>query len=216
MRRRVNAASLTAHKTHRARHSRRCIDARHHDAISSALPALPPVNESWHIIAGNTPLWLAIPRLIELSRQPIAELKISTPGFGRDFAEWLLAAAARRDIADNFGIVCSHYFRSTSEREYDLLAHLAGSRLAVVRCHAKIVAATMQDGAAYAIEGSGNLRSCRSIEQMTITRDAELTHFHQHWITDLIHGTPPDTALRPIGDDEPAGRCPRPAARRHD
>lgn len=202
-------STITQHHTHKGRHRRKTIDARHRDAIASALPALPEDGESWHIITkGNTPLWLAIPRMIELCGEPIADLKISTLGFGRDFANYLRRETTKHGTIQSYGIVCSHYFRSTSQREFALLATAAGRRLAVIRCHAKVIAATMPSGRAFAIEGSGNLRSCRSIEQMTITADAELTRFHQSWITELLNGAPPDSAFRPIGDHVTAGRNP--------
>jgi hypothetical protein len=44
----------------------------------------------------------------------------------------------------------------------------------------------MTDGAAFTFEGSGNLRSCRSVENVTLTNDAELCRFHASWIRTLI------------------------------
>lgn len=189
--RKVSAASLADHRTHARRPTqRRTFDLRHIANIAAALPRLPETGHTWHIIAkGNTPFWQVIPRLIELAAEPIAELKISTLGFGRDFSECLLSLLAAGQIAQ-VGILCSHYFKSTGEDEYRLLAgKLTADQLAVARCHAKVIAATMQSGRGFTFEGSGNLRSSRSIEQLIVTQDAELTRFHQAWITDLL--TPP-------------------------
>lgn len=199
--RRVAQVALDEHRTHKRRPTNyRTHDLRHVANIASALPALPDRGESWHIIAkGNTPFWQVIPRLIELAAEPIHDLKISTLGFGRDFAAALLDMLDTGQVA-NVGILCSHYFKSTSQGEYRLLADTLADRLAVVRCHAKVIAATMHSGRGFVFEGSGNLRSCRSIEQMTITQDAELTRFHQAWITELLtqaHGQKTATGREP-------------------
>lgn len=52
----------------------------------------------------------------------------------------------------------------------------------------KPTAALMRSGRGFVFEGSGNLRSCRMIEQCTVTQDADLRRFHHEWITHLING----------------------------
>lgn len=200
--RRVSDAELPEHRTHASQPKRRrTLDLRHRANLASALDGLPPVNQTWHIICkGNTPFWQCIPRLIELAAEPIDDLRISTLGFGRDFADCLLTLLHHRQVA-RVGIVCGHYFKSASAGEYRLLADkLTSDQLATARCHAKVIAATMQSGRGFAFEGSGNLRSCRSIEQMTVTQDPELTRFHQRWIDDLLaqaNGQTPYASSRP-------------------
>jgi hypothetical protein len=44
----------------------------------------------------------------------------------------------------------------------------------------------------FSLEGSANLRSCRSIENVAITHDAALASFHAGWIRQLAY-TPPNT-----------------------
>lgn len=189
--RKVAQTRLAEHKIQRRKPtSRRTLDTRKIANAAKALTELPAQGETWHIVAkGHTPFWAFIPRLIDLAHQPIADLTISTLGFGRDFAEWLLGAL-KSELIGRVAIACSTYFRATSQGEYKLLAETLQppNRLAVTRSHAKVIAALMRSGSAYVIEGSGNLRSCRMIEQCTITRDRDLRRFHHEWITDLING----------------------------
>lgn len=52
--------------------------------------------------------------------------------------------------------------------------------------HAKILLMELTDGRGFTVESSANLRSCSSIEQITMTHDAELLAFHRQWITDIM------------------------------
>ena len=172
--------------------SRHLLDLRQIANVAKALPGLPADGETWHLVVkGHTPFWGFIPRLIALAEEPIAELKISTLGFGRRFAEWLLDALDSGQVG-YVGLACSTYFRATSEGEYKLLADRLKppNKLAVVRLHAKIIAARLGSGRGFVFEGSGNLRSCRMIEQCTVTQATDLCRFHQAWITELLDGPP--------------------------
>jgi hypothetical protein len=44
----------------------------------------------------------------------------------------------------------------------------------------------MLDASHYVIESSANLRSCRNIEQFTMTNDRELLTFHRSWMETVI------------------------------
>ena len=44
----------------------------------------------------------------------------------------------------------------------------------------------LTDGRGYVVESSANLRSCASIEQITIMRDGDLLAFHRKWIDELL------------------------------
>lgn len=53
--------------------------------------------------------------------------------------------------------------------------------------HAKVMLFEMTDGNCYTVEGSANLRSCSSIEQICITNDRDLLNFHRVWIEDFLN-----------------------------
>jgi hypothetical protein len=44
----------------------------------------------------------------------------------------------------------------------------------------------LTDGRALVVESSANLRSCASIEQITLTADVDLLAFHRAWIDELM------------------------------
>jgi hypothetical protein len=52
------------------------------------------------------------------------------------------------------------------------------------KCHAKIYLLDF-DIHAIVVEGSANLRNCRSVEQLTITNDRALMEFYQATLTAL-------------------------------
>jgi hypothetical protein len=52
--------------------------------------------------------------------------------------------------------------------------------------HAKILLMQLTDGRSFVAESSANLRSCASIEQITMTHDAALLDFHRNWITEVM------------------------------
>jgi hypothetical protein len=187
----ISHAGLETHHTHaRTPIRRRTFDRRHIANVAAALPGLPADGESWHmVLKGNSPLWLLLPRLLELAAPATIErLTISTLGFSTDFGHSLLQMLDEGQVGA-VSIAVSTYFASTSEREFDFLAAGLATRkqtMRVCRTHAKIVAAAMTDGRRYVFEGSGNLRSCRMIEQLVVTADANLCRFHERWITRLL------------------------------
>ena len=52
--------------------------------------------------------------------------------------------------------------------------------------HAKVLLIELTDGRSFTVESSANLRSCSSIEQITMTQDAALTTFHRTWIDEIL------------------------------
>ena len=56
--------------------------------------------------------------------------------------------------------------------------------------HAKVVLMETSTGGAYVVESSANLRSCASIEQITLTNDAALLAFHRYWINEILTEKP--------------------------
>jgi hypothetical protein len=44
----------------------------------------------------------------------------------------------------------------------------------------------MSDGMPLVCESSGNMRSCKSGEQLCLTHDASLLTFHERWIDEVL------------------------------
>ncbi len=83
----------------------------------------------------------------------------------------------------------SVYFKSNERESCERLAHeltTRGHRVVAMLNHAKLLLIVTTDGASYVVESSANLRSCSSIEQITITADADLLAFHRAWIDELM------------------------------
>ena len=68
----------------------------------------------------------------------------------------------------------SVYFKSNERESCERLAHELGSRghrVVAMLTHAKILLIELSDGRSYVVESSANLRSCSSIEQITMIHD---------------------------------------------
>lgn len=89
-------------------------------------------------------------------------------------------------------LVLSHYFQSTSKELFVALETMLSKkfpdrfRLTIARSHAKLALIDYGPAAGcFVIEGSANLRSSGSIEQLAIFRDRELYEMHAGWIEEL-------------------------------
>jgi hypothetical protein len=154
------------------------------------LRRLPDDGETIHaVMKGNYHAWDLVPAVLQLATPAtIAYLGIATLGFNRANAQELVDLLDKGHVS-KVDFICSTYFRGNSADEYTQL-HGAltsrGHRCVAIRSHAKVILFQMTDGAAYVIESSANLRSCRAIEQFTLTADPGLLAFHREWIEQLI------------------------------
>lgn len=172
--------------------ARRCFNALHVANLARALTRLPAPGETWHIICkGNWPAWAMVPRTLELiAPRRIAWLGIATLGFSRDNADELQQMLDAGDIGQ-CDLLFSCYFRAHEETLVGYLTHemqRRGQRIKAIRNHAKILAMQLSDGTGITVESSANLRSCRNVEQFTITSDATLAAFHRDWMNTLLEG----------------------------
>ncbi len=181
------APTITAHRHRPTRRHQE--DHRARGAIAGVLTPLPAEGESVHLvlpggIALGDVLWSVVD-----GTQLQGPLTVSTLGFGR---RWIAGLIDRlRDGRITSGVVvCSNYFRKSDPTEYaDAAAALAPwpCKLTDHRTHAKIFVFGPFCG-----EGSANLRSCRSIENVSVTHDAALASFHAGWIRQIAT-TPTNT-----------------------
>ena len=120
----------------------------------------------------------------------IAYLGIATLGFSRSNLEELLALLDSGSIT-KADFCYSVYFKSNEKEICRRLAHELSTRgHRVVAClqHAKVLLIELTDGRAFAVESSANLRSCASIENITIFHDRALFDFHKAWLDDVLRG----------------------------
>lgn len=133
-----------------------------------------------------------VPAVLKLAEPAtIARLDIATLGFNRENAESLFGLMDQGDVGE-VTFICSTYFQAVDK---DIFACLnaglvgRGQRCVVCRTHAKLLLFELTDGRHYAVESSANLRSCRNVEQFTMTEGADLVGFHRDWIEYLIQET---------------------------
>lgn len=113
---------------------------------------------------------------------PVPHLWLSTLALSVRNAETLRALAASGAV-EKITLICSHYFREVDKTSvFHAVAKLLDgiAELKVARCHAKIILA-----GSFVFEGSFNLRSSDTIEQITIFNDPELFNFHARWMDEV-------------------------------
>lgn len=159
---------------------------------AKALDALPAAGESMHLIArGHFDAFDLVPAVLRLAEPvTIAELNIATLGFNEKNAARLIELLDAGDIG-RVTFVCSQYFSGMSDGKpvFEALCRDLGERghpITAARCHAKILGFELTDGRCIVSESSANLRSCRNIEQFTITHDRDLLAFHRRWMQDVL------------------------------
>lgn len=169
--------------THRHRPTRRRHeDHRHRGALAGVLTPLPTAGETVHLILpGNVALGDVLWHIVDATDQT-GPLHVSTLGFGRAWVHGLLERLQARQITQAT-ICCSDYFAKADAAEFQEARELLAPwpvTLVAGRTHAK----TATFGT-ISMEGSANLRACRSIENVAVTNDSNLANFHRQWITAL-------------------------------
>jgi hypothetical protein len=171
---------IQAHRHQPSR--RRAEDHRARGVLAGQLDPLPTAGETIHVILpGNVALGDVLWHIVDATDQP-GLLHVSTLGFGRAWIHGLLARLQDRQITEAT-ICCSDYFAKADAAEFQEARELLAPwpvTLMAGRTHAKV--ATFST---ISMEGSANLRACRSIENVSVTNDTNLADFHRQWITAL-------------------------------
>ena len=191
--------------TRRAK-KRRMLHMLHVANAAKHLDRLPDNGETFHgVMRGNYNGWDLVPAVLQLAAPvTIAELNVATLGFNKQNAHELIQLIDAGSI-DRVTFICSCYYKSNEGEVYDWLAGeltKRGHRIASIRCHAKILCMELSDGRCIVNESSANLRSCRNIEQFTMTHDRDLLEFHRQWMAEVM----------PRVDDGPIASRGRPTA----
>jgi hypothetical protein len=154
------------------------------------LDGLPAAGESWHIVVrGNFAMFDLIGAVLHLAAPAtIARLDIGTLGFSKTNLEELLVMLDAGTIG-RLTFLYSVYFRSnekeTCHRLHEELTS-RGQHVLAMRTHAKLMLLELTDGRCLVNETSANLRSCRNVEQLTLTHDRTLLEFHRQWLDSLF------------------------------
>jgi len=188
-------ASLDGERKHVRRVERRAyLNMLRVANAAQALDRLPEPGETFHVVmAGNFDAFDLVPAVLRLAAPAtIAVLNIATLGFNQRNTATLVALLDDGQVG-RCTFICSTYFRSMSDGEpvYDelytaLTTRPGGHRIAAIRSHAKILLFELTDGRCFTWESSANLRSCRNIEQATLTHDRDLLDFHREWILEVL------------------------------
>jgi hypothetical protein len=170
--------------------ARKFIDARQVESLTQTIGTLPAAGEIYHvIICGKSSLWDLVPSTLTLATpSTIRTMWIATLGFSTRNTTELLGMIDAGQVGQ-VQFICSHYFRATSESLYTpmhdgLVAR--GQKFLACRSHAKILLLELSDGRRIVAEGSANLRSCKNVEQFTLTHDSALFEFHAAWMEHLF------------------------------
>jgi hypothetical protein len=185
-------AKLKSDRAHLRTPARRLfVDYRPNADALKHLKIIPAEGETLHgIICGRYALWDLVPALIERTGRSISDLHIATLSYGKQNAADLLGLLDGGQIK-RCSLLVSYFFKAQNESLYNTLVpqlRERGHRVLAMRTHAKLLLMKFAAGGSFVVEASANLRSCKNIEQFTMTRCRKLYRFHRDWIEhELLH-----------------------------
>lgn len=140
------------------------------------------------VIRGDFVLGDLLPPLAK-EKGPMDELIITTLGLSENNCH-MLANLLKTKKTRSIHLLLSHYFTRVDREDLWITCRKIllplGVKIGVERIHTKIILAKMASGQHYVLEGSANLRSCGSLEQLTIFQCANLFSWHREWILQLV------------------------------
>ena len=169
-------------------------DARQCQNAIADIADLPQPGEVVHLLTAKRFALFNVIEAVLAMRAPatIRYLAICTLGFSTANVEALAAMLDSKQV-ERLDFVFSVYFKSLEKENCERLTielGRRGARIIALLQHAKILVIETTDGQAYVAESSANLRSCASIEQMSIFNDPGLVAFHKGWIQELLCKAP--------------------------
>lgn len=163
---------------------RRAYDLRSVPNAVALLRPLPTDGETVHaIMGGDFAAWDLVPAIMQLVGRPLATLHVATLGFNAANSEHLASLISGGRIQTAV-VLCSDYFAKSDASTFaEAKAKLesVGAKLVSTRNHAKVLSLDF-GSECYVVESSANLRSCKNLEQLAVTRDRALVEFHARWI----------------------------------
>ena len=175
-------------RLHKRKPMRKFIEAMKAKNAAQALQELPEAGETWHyIMNGNFDSFDLIDCILYLAKpEKIKNLYLATLGFNATNTNRLMVMLEENTVGKCQMIVSCYYESDKNEADvcYKLRTTLPkkGGWYIAARSHCKIIQAELEGGRHIVIESSANLRSCRNLEQFTISNDKELFNFHAKWM----------------------------------
>lgn len=111
-------------------------------------------------------------------------LAISTLGMSTANASMLAGLRASGQIRRLFLLVSYYFSRVDKTGTYRAVKDILGDSLKTAHTHAKVILVSTAPSF-FVVEGSANLRSCDSIENLAIWNDEELLNWHLDWMQEV-------------------------------
>jgi hypothetical protein len=151
---------------------------------------MPELGETLHMVVSVSyrtvdliPAWLALK-----APEPITELYIATLSFNRGCLDLILELIDHGDV-ERFAFVVSTFSKNLETAMWNYAVEQIrgrGHRIVAMFNHCKVICARFADGTAYTAEGSANIRSHTSTENVAITHDLGLFEFHKKWMDGVL------------------------------
>ncbi len=159
-------------------------------AAEEQIGRMPDQGETIHMVVSAAyrtvdlvPAWLALK-----APEPIQELYIATLSYNRECLDLLLELFDRKQIKA-ISFVISIYDKANEPARFAYAKEQLqkrGCRIMAMQNHCKVIAALFVDGMAFTAEGSANLRSHSTTENVSLTNDAGLFEFHKAWMEQAL------------------------------
>lgn len=183
------------------------IARRQHEAKLAAevLPVLPSEGEAVHVLL-NGRFDLSAVLAATARRWPVERLTVTTLSANRKSLRELLNELDAKTVG-TLTVLTSGFFARHNKELFravrdEIRDDYPGSALAFGKSHCKVAVFDFADGSCpLVMEGSANLRSNDSLEQLAAVRDRALAAFHRAWIDRLVSRCDYATLDR---DDDPA------------
>jgi hypothetical protein len=173
---------------HRRPTVRRVFDYSAKSNATALLKSLPGEGETWHLcMDASFNGFDLLAAVIQLAGQPCRELTCATLGTNpravQGFRQMMDAGTLGK-----LTVLFSVYFRDADReacQQVTAALTASGATVHTLRIHAKLALFDFGDRC-FVAEGSGNLRSCRCVEQVALTCDRELFQFYKTILQNLI------------------------------
>jgi hypothetical protein len=170
---------------------RRTLDALKVSNAAKQIQRIPGKSETLHcIMSGNYDGFDIVNGILTLVHPAtIKRLDIATLGFNKRNAAELITLMDAGKIQHTTFICCVFYKAHEPGVFQGLKKALAdrGCPMIAIRSHCKIMLIETTAGDFLAYESSANLRSCRMIEQFTLTNSRPVVDFHRTWMAEKFN-----------------------------
>jgi hypothetical protein len=176
-------------------------------AAEEQIGRMPDEGETIHLVVSAAyrtvdliPAWLALKVPV-----PIERLYVATLSFNRECLDLILELFDAGKVK-SFALVMSVYDRANDPGRFQYAKQQLqqrGCRIMAMQNHCKVITALFADGTGYSAEGSANLRSHSTTENVALTNDVGLHQFHASWMEEALAIPDKDPGMAPA-DPKPA------------